>query len=48
MHLDTGAVYGGKLTLFCLQDFVEVSLPSSFDHLARFELHELDASLPRR
>ncbi|MCD4501249.1 metallophosphoesterase [Chromobacterium vaccinii] len=48
MHLDTGAVYGGKLTLFCLQDFVEVSLPSGFDHLARFELHELDAGLARR
>ncbi|MBP4045755.1 metallophosphoesterase [Chromobacterium violaceum] len=39
MHLDTGAVYGGKLTVFCLQDFVEVSLPSGFEHLARFELH---------
>ncbi|QEL55153.1 metallophosphoesterase [Chromobacterium paludis] len=39
MHLDTGAVYGGKLTLFCLDDFVEVSLPASFEALARFQLH---------
>ncbi|AXE31675.1 serine/threonine protein phosphatase [Chromobacterium phragmitis] len=39
MHLDTGAVYGGRLTLFCLHDFVEVSLPASFECLARFQLH---------
>ncbi|MDE1712068.1 hypothetical protein BUE93_09855 [Chromobacterium amazonense] len=39
MHLDTGAVYGGKLTLFCLDDFVEVSLPAGAEHAARFQLH---------
>ncbi|MGC0154759.1 metallophosphoesterase [Chromobacterium vaccinii] len=39
MHLDTGAVYGGKLTLFCLNDLVEVSLPASFEQLAQFQLH---------
>ena len=39
MHLDTGAVYGGKLTLFCVSDFVEVSLPASFEHMAQFQLH---------
>ncbi|UTH73638.1 metallophosphoesterase [Chromobacterium sp. IIBBL 290-4] len=39
MHLDTGAVYGGKLTMFCLNDFVEVALPSHLDALARFQLH---------
>lgn len=39
MYLDTGAVYGDKLTLFCLNDFVEVSLPSAAAPLAHFQLH---------
>ncbi|PTU65100.1 serine/threonine protein phosphatase [Chromobacterium sp. Panama] len=40
LNLDTGAVYGGKLTLFCLNDFVELSLPSEDDALLGFHLHD--------
>ncbi|OHX10369.1 metallophosphoesterase [Chromobacterium sphagni] len=39
MHLDTGAVYGGKLTLFCINDFVEVSLPANVEYMAQFLVH---------
>lgn len=39
LNLDTGAVYGGKLTLFCLNDFVELSLPSEEHGLMEFQLH---------
>lgn len=39
LNLDTGAVYGGKLTLFCLNDFVELSLPSEEHGLLEFQLH---------